>query len=166
MKFEEFKENVQQWAESRGIYAHSTPEAQLLKTLSELGELADAVIKGDYDGLRDAIGDVAVCVVNWAKMVGLLIEKPVCEDGVIEVAEQGVGEICFTIGNILSGNANIFSFDAQFILNMLVGICQSSDTEEKPVIFTECCELAWNEIKGRKGRMVAGGAFVKEGEDA
>jgi hypothetical protein len=26
----------------------------------------------------------------------------------------------------------------------------------------ECCESAWIEIKDRKGRMVAGGAFVKE----
>jgi hypothetical protein len=40
MNFETFKNNVEQWALERGIYAHSTPEAQLLKVFEELGELA------------------------------------------------------------------------------------------------------------------------------
>src|SRR5699024_9890193 len=65
------------WAEERGIYEHSTPEAQLLKALSELGELADAVIKNDREALIDAIGDVAVCMVNYAKMAGVVFpEEP------------------------------------------------------------------------------------------
>ena len=31
MTFDEFKNNVEQWAAERGIYEHSTAEAQLLK---------------------------------------------------------------------------------------------------------------------------------------
>ncbi len=100
MTFEQFRNNVEGWAEARGIYAHSTQAAQALKAVSEMGELADAVIKNDLPGLEDAIGDVIVCLVNLAVMSGLDIN--------------------------------------------------------------ECCESAWNEIKDRKGHMVAGGAFVKE----
>jgi hypothetical protein len=37
--------DVERWAEDRGILQHSTPTAQLLKTMSELDELADATNK-------------------------------------------------------------------------------------------------------------------------
>lgn len=102
MDFDTFKSNVEAWAEARGIYAHSTVEAQTLKAVSEMGELADAVIKGSGADIEDAIGDVIVCLVNVAHMSGLDLES--------------------------------------------------------------CCDKAWNEVKGRSGRMIPGGAFVKEGE--
>ena len=100
LRFDEFQANVEQWADARGIYEHSTLQAQVLKAVSEMGELADAAIKGDGAALEDAIGDVVVCLINTA-------------------------------------------FLAQVNMN-------------------ECFARAWNEIKDRKGRMVAGGAFVKE----
>src|SRR5690625_5506282 len=75
MTFDEFKQNVETWAAERGIYEHSTPEAQLLKALSELGELADAVIKNDIEGIKDGVGDVAVCMVNYARLAGVGINE-------------------------------------------------------------------------------------------
>lgn len=100
MNFDEFYSNVAMWAEKRGIYEHSTVQAQALKAVSEMGELADAVIKSDREALKDAVGDVIVCLIN------------VCEMNRLDVRD--------------------------------------------------CCESAWCEIKDRKGRMVPGGAFVKE----
>lgn len=97
---EELEQNVIQWARERGIYEFSTPQAQALKAVSEIGEVADAIIKADHTALVDGIGDVMVCLINLAHMY-------------------------------------------------------ETDLEE-------CLEAAWNEIKDRKGRMVAGGAFVKE----
>lgn len=88
------------WAEARGILEHSTPVAQLLKTVSELGELADATAKGDRDGVIDGIGDVLVTLILYAALQNL----------------------------------------------DLVG----------------CLQVAYDEIKDRKGRMVEGGVFVKE----
>lgn len=52
MTFEQFRNNVESWAEVRGIYEHSTKHAQALKAVSEMGELADAVIKGDQAATR------------------------------------------------------------------------------------------------------------------
>lgn len=160
--FETFKKNVMGWAEDRGIYEFSTAKAQMLKTLSETGELADAIIKNDKDGIKDAIGDVAVCVINYAKMEDQPIEMPVTEDGMLESPSEVVGEIAITIGSILASSLNKHHFNSQFILSMLLSICQLLDTEQSPVVFSECCDQAWNEIKDRTGRMVAGGAFVKD----
>jgi NTP pyrophosphatase (non-canonical NTP hydrolase) len=54
-----------QWAEARKIIPNSTPDVQLLKAISEMGELADATIKNDKDAIVDAVGDVMVCLINY-----------------------------------------------------------------------------------------------------
>lgn len=54
--------HVVRWGEARGIVQNSDSKTQLLKAVSEMGELADAIIKRDRDGIIDAIGDVLVCL--------------------------------------------------------------------------------------------------------
>lgn len=153
MNFQEFKTNVEKWAEERGIYENSTTEAQLLKALSELGELADAVIKGDKDALKDAIGDVAVCMVNYAWMAE--IDSIDREGGTgCDSIFQEVGAISITIGEMLFDEGDPELDD--------VFVCLNSIASRSKLSLMECCDQAWNEIKDRKGRMVAGGAFVKD----
>ena len=57
-----------QWAEARKIIPNSNPESQLLKAVSEMGELADATIKKDREAIIDAVGDVMVCLVNYCAL--------------------------------------------------------------------------------------------------
>jgi len=59
---------VIQWAEARGIIPHARPETQLLKAVSELGELCDAEAKGDAAARADAVGDVLVCLINYCAL--------------------------------------------------------------------------------------------------
>ena len=63
--FEELEKQVIQWAEDRDILKESDPKSQLLKTMSELGELADAVNECDFSSmdLTDAFGDVLVTLI-------------------------------------------------------------------------------------------------------
>lgn len=100
LTFEQLTRNVQEWAAARGIFEHSSARAQLLKAFSEMGELADAEIEGNFLAARDAVGDVLVCLVNFCVLRDLDI--------------------------------------------------------------IDCLSGAWDEISGRKGRMVPGGAFVKD----
>jgi len=60
-----------QWAEARKIVPNSTPEVQLLKAMSEMGELADATIKNDRESIEDAVGDVMVCLINYCALQDL-----------------------------------------------------------------------------------------------
>lgn len=71
MRFQELKVAVEAWASERGIYEHSTATAQLLKAVSEMGELADAHGKRDETGEIDAVGDVLVCLINFCAMRGM-----------------------------------------------------------------------------------------------
>jgi NTP pyrophosphatase (non-canonical NTP hydrolase) len=57
-----------QWAEARKIIPNSSAETQLLKAVSELGELADATIKKEPKKIRDGVGDVMVCLVNYCAL--------------------------------------------------------------------------------------------------
>jgi len=55
--------DVIRWAEARGIIANSDSKTQLLKAVSEMGELADAIIKRDRPAIVDGLGNVLVCLI-------------------------------------------------------------------------------------------------------
>lgn len=92
--------DVVRWAEARRIIPNSTPQAQLLKAVSEMGELADATTKGNREDAMDAVGDVIVCLINY---------------------------------------------------------CALQDFN-----LVDCLELAYDQIKHRKGTLLPSGVFVKE----
>jgi hypothetical protein len=70
MKWKELIDNVEQWAADRGITQHSNPQAQLLKAVSEMGELCDAEISGSPRGQIDGVGDTIVCLIIYCVMKG------------------------------------------------------------------------------------------------
>lgn len=161
LTFEQFQTNVQEWSEARGIYEHSSALAQALKAVSEVGELADATIKGNIDELRDAIGDVAVCLVNVAYMMRIDIDEryvTAVNCGNPQVLSSAA-HASRSVAGVASGIAVNFLppvlLDEAFMYLRACAVANNLD-------FLECCEAAWNEIKDRKGRMVAGGAFVKD----
>ena len=65
MSYANVEMRIIQWAEARKISPNSTPDVQLLKAMSEMGELADATIKHDKEAVIDAVGDVMVCLINY-----------------------------------------------------------------------------------------------------
>ena len=65
MSYANIEMKIIQWSEARKIIPNSNPESQLLKAVSEMGELADATIKHDKEAVIDAVGDVMVCLINY-----------------------------------------------------------------------------------------------------
>jgi NTP pyrophosphatase (non-canonical NTP hydrolase) len=63
--------DIVRWAEARKIVPNSTPETQLLKAVSEIGELADATIKGNREDIVDAVGDTMVCLIIYCALQNL-----------------------------------------------------------------------------------------------
>jgi hypothetical protein len=55
-----------------GLYedCNSTANKQALKATSEIGELADAILKNDIAEIQDAIGDIFICWVNYLNLGG------------------------------------------------------------------------------------------------
>lgn len=68
MSYADVELEIIRWAEARQIIPNSTPQTQLMKTVSELGELADATIKNDRAGIVDGVGDVLVTLVIYCAL--------------------------------------------------------------------------------------------------
>lgn len=68
MSYADYEMRIIQWAEARQIIPNSTPATQLLKAMSELGELADATIRNNRYGIVDGVGDVMVCLINYCAL--------------------------------------------------------------------------------------------------
>jgi hypothetical protein len=71
MSFSILELEVIRWAEARQIIPNSTPQAQLLKTVEELGELCGAVAKKNKEGIIDGFGDVLVTLIITADLLGV-----------------------------------------------------------------------------------------------
>ncbi len=59
---------IVRWAEQRKIIPNSTPQAQLLKTMEELGELTRATIKNQQEEVIDGVGDVMVTLIIYCAL--------------------------------------------------------------------------------------------------
>lgn len=68
MNFNKLQIHIIEWAEQREIFTKSTPKKQLIKTHEEIGELLMAL-----EEIKDAIGDIAITLIIYAKMKGYYI---------------------------------------------------------------------------------------------
>ena len=66
--FYELRGLVEAWARERNIIPYATTSAQLMKAVSEMGELADAEGKRDLPAIKDAVGDIVVCLINYCAL--------------------------------------------------------------------------------------------------
>lgn len=154
-------ENVKQWFIDRDLENGGRLDKQSLKLSEEFGELCAGYLKKNEKLTKDSIGDCAVVIVGLA----LLIKADVQEifEGLNHVEEVDVMK-CFrglnlNICAIQSYSVRydgIFRYDLVFAVEYLKSISNILGYD-----FEECFELAYQEIKDRKGRWIDG-TFVKE----
>ena len=89
--FNDVESEIIRWAEARKIIPNSTPATQLLKMVSEVGELADAETKGDIFDIEDALGDVVVCMINYCALRDISLLK--CINGAYETIKDRKGTL-------------------------------------------------------------------------
>ena len=141
---------------------HSTALAQSLKAVSEVGELADATIKNDLDALKDAIGDVAVCLVNVAYMTDFPLDHVYIFTPTVTACtpQQLAGSVAGAVGDVVFEMARYGELRSGGLDASMYSLYVTSQVNN--LDFLDCCSAAWDEIKDRTGHMVAGGAFVKD----
>ena len=153
-------ENVKQWFIDRDLENGGRLDKQSLKLSEEFGELCAGYLKKNEKLTKDSIGDCAVVIVGLA----LLIKVDVQE--IFEISENNEDVmICFSH---LSRNIRDFhvyqEFSAKDIarLSLVRTICWLKTISiALGYDFEECFELAYQEIKDRKGRWIDG-TFVRE----
>lgn len=70
-----YADRIRQWAADRNLIFGSTPQAQFVKLMEEVGELAEAIAKKKHDQFEDSIGDVFVVLTILAAQHGMEIEE-------------------------------------------------------------------------------------------
>ena len=129
-----------QWAKDKDL---TNPEKQRLKLLSEIGELADAILKNDVTEIKDGIGDTFVVLIILAEQTNVNIRLD-------KFTPQPIFDLYGTIlTDILHRKA------VQSSIDFLNDICILLKFD-----LTECANLAWDTIKNRTG-ITVNGIFLK-----
>lgn len=149
--WEEFVQNVKEWATARNLISGSTVQAQGLKGLSEAGELADNFAKGK--DIRDDIGDCCVVAVICSLQCGRQPSKPVAAKDDYGTPHECIAtiarEFSYTVGDC---------FMPTEVADAAATLCGYQGID-----FLACLNKAWNDIKDRKGIM-HNGVFIKESD--
>ena len=153
---------IEQWAEDRNIIKGSKPIDQAMKLFSEFGELADNIGKGR--DCRDDIGDVLVVLTIIARQLGYSsFDYASSEEIISQNSKYAVAEIAHEIAVFVSFAHKHNDFANNRIGN-IIGYLNAIATENKTTL-EECAQIAYNDIKDRKGLM-HNGVFIKESDPA
>ena len=154
-------ENVKQWFIDRDLENGGRLDKQSLKLSEEFGELCAGYLKKNEKLTKDSIGDCAVVIVGLV----LLIKADVQEifDEVFSNKYYTI-ECMLFLNRIISNIqlSNEFTDKDIFIVDLTRSIYWlKSISNALGYNFEECFELAYQEIKDRKGKWIDG-SFVKE----
>ena len=158
---------IHQWAKERGIFDNLTPFDQLLKTHEEVGELIKACYDDDPLAIQDAIGDVMVTLINYCYFKKIDFVK------VYEQIQYDDSEVinlycALTVNDIIA----LFLRDIIYssykplkvtILRTVSHILRNLQniTINHNTTLEECLNIAYNEIKDRKGKII-NRKFIKD----
>ena len=159
---------IQEWAKEREIYEKLTPFDELLKTHEEVGELIKACYDNDKPAIQDAIGDVMVTLINYCYMI---------EGDAIEYIKQAVDLSVtgyYTISYVINAHNDLGRLISLYVWNEGKEISEPSGLRVFSILhylngiahlegttLEECLNLAYNEIKNRKGKII-NGKFIKD----
>lgn len=137
---------IVQWAKDRNINLPECAPKQRLKLIEECGELASAILKNDIDKQKDAIGDIFVVLVILAKLENQRF-------GInLSLNYSPLNDNDFLLASIIS---NYVYTRRSIGIYAIHNIAKNLNLD-----LTECANIAWNEIKDRKGKTV-NNVFIK-----
>ena len=155
-------DKVKQWFIDRDLENGGRLDKQSLKLSEEFGELCAGYLKKNEKLTKDSIGDCAVVIVGLALLIKEDVQKIFEESQ--KVKRQDITECLKWL------NSNISEFQLTHDLvskevcrNNLVSSIGYLKLISKSLgySFEECFEIAYQEIKDRKGKWIDG-SFVKE----
>lgn len=158
MNFQDFKQNVIQWATDRNFFAKdgATVAGQIKKGISECGELADNLAKGR--DIKDDLGDNCVVAVVVATMIDRQynLELSYTLSGIDQsVSDEILSDLTVEWGALLIGK---YPSKCETIINLCAEMAEAHDID-----IQVCFDKAWHDIKDRKGKML-NGVFIKESD--
>lgn len=161
---------IQEWAKEREIYKQLTPFDELLKTHEEVGELIKACYDNDKPAIQDAIGDVMVTLINYCYKERIDVLEQINDVLNFEekrgyIKAQLALNIQDSLNRLMHANFRLLGIGGEtpflyfYEITSIIGYLDDIAFLENTTI-EECLNLAYNEIKNRKGKII-NGKFIK-----
>ena len=155
-------DKVKQWFIDRDLENGGRLDKQSLKLSEEFGELCAGYLKKNEKLTKDSIGDCAVVIVGLA----LLVKEDVQEifDDSIMILKEDVPDYFKDLNKHISSFQRFYTWEETSMSKMYLSFSIDSLKSISNALgysFDECFELAYQEIKDRKGRWIDG-SFVRE----
>lgn len=153
------EEKVEQWFIDRNLH-EANPVKQFEKLMEESGELFEGIAKGKSELIYDALGDVQVVLIGLEQQIknGAQIEASPQEMELL-ILVHSLGELAQKLYNHVfhSETQTPFIRPELFLLHgQIHALAIHNGTSAD-----DCLQIAYDEIKDRKGKKVDG-VFVKE----
>lgn len=91
MSFDKLEDLVADWHEERNLIEGSTDQAQFIKLIEEVGELANSIAKNRSWQIVDDIGDILVVLINIAERNNLYLST--CLDHAYDQIKDRKGKL-------------------------------------------------------------------------
>ncbi len=160
-------EKIISWARWRSLHKKGTVEGQVIKTAEEVAELIIGLSKDDKDKIIDSIGDVYVTLVVGNLIQGKAVFERAFKRAEVDskniVGHYGAPDKAEKIINLMMATKEVLilgytTHTISFLLMVIMIVAGENQLNLK-----NCVESAYQEIKGRKGRIIDG-TFVKESD--
>lgn len=155
-------EKVKQWFIDRDLENGGRLDKQSLKLSEEFGELCAGYLKKNEQLTKDSIGDCAVVIVGLALLIKVDVQE-IFDDSIV-IFEEDVSDYFKDLNKNISCFQRCYSWKDKSMSEMYLSFSIDSLKSMSNALgysFEECFELAYQEIKDRKGRWIDG-SFVKE----
>ena len=155
-------DKVKQWFIDRDLENGGQLDKQSLKLSEEFGELCAGYLKKNEQLTKDSIGDCAVVIVGLALLLKADVQG-IFDDSIV-IFEEDVSDYFKDLNKNISCFQRCYSWEDKSMCEMYLSFSIDSLKSISNALgydFEECFELAYQEIKDRKGRWIDG-TFVKE----
>lgn len=166
MGIKELIKNIEQWGKDRELDKKGTVKGQQVKTAEEMAELIIGISKDNIEVIKDSIGDVIVTLI-----IGNMIDKKYDFKEIFEKAFsdferleksfidlEKIQVIESLTSHLLLIERYAYSYDL-YLGNIIYSLIRISNIYRLEI--KDCLAAAYEEIAGRKGKMI-NGTFVKE----
>lgn len=188
MKFHELKNNIDKWAEEKGIHDKGSCFSQLSKTQEEVLELVTALNNSNFEETKDAIGDILVTLINasWfvpnydivATYYKIRYVEKINGDRFKPVDfYKNIDRIFYSLGKlfsnllIISDNKESYKYFVKVFkneINHIITALNNMVNSDRMLGLTleNCLQSAYEVISKRKGRMDTNtGIFIKDSNE-
>ncbi len=152
---------ITQWAHDRRIISMENSKGQYMKLVSEFGELCAGVLDNDEAKKKDGVGDTFVMLNNVAAIFGGEII------GLMAIPCQPTSNMLSfyeNLGLLADYVAKNQKDKALETIGLLANSLKTICIVALGLNFVECVQMAYDEIKHRRGVMY-NGVFVKEDDE-